>query len=239
MTGETSLTLNTSGARAASDFGSAAGVRPALLYRLGGLFVAAGAAGAFVAHWLHPRAPHDQDSAVAFLHATAPAHLLLFGTLLVLFLGLPSLCARAASDSGLLGVAGSALVFLGVVCCDFLHCPVEFGAFTAMKEMPIDLVEKVYTATYYGGPLGFLQQFVGPPALLLGSLLFLFGTRRSRSLARWPRLFLWAFVVLFVGNFVPAFPRALAQYFVGAFYVALAGYGTGLLASRADERESA
>ena len=224
MTGESSLTLDEARARLQTT-----GARPGALYRLGGLALSVGAAGAVVAHCLHPKAPHDHATAVAYLHATAPAHLLLFGALLAVFLGLPALCARAASDTGLLGVAGFALLFLGVVCCDFIHCPFEFGALTAMKEMPPDFVEKIYLATNYETPLGILQQFVGPPALLLGSVLFLVGTRRSRALPRLPGLLLWTFVLLFAGNFVPGFPRALSQFFVIAFYLALTGYGVGLL----------
>lgn len=189
------------------------------LYRLGGFSMTAGGFVAAFAHIFHPAAPHDAQSVIVYLQATAVPHLILFFGILLILLGLPSLYLRVAAATGRAALAGFVLLFAGLILNDFIHSAVEFSAVAAMRGLEAEQAGELWMKTYFATPMAILQ-FAGAPVIVLGAIFFLVGTHKTAALPRFPRWFFAAFPLLMAAALIPGARcgRVVYSRFLSRFY---------------------
>lgn len=154
------------------------------LFRLSGLSLVLGGLFSILYLFIHPG-----GSGLAYYEdpMTAPAHLVGFVAVLLVLLGLPGLYARQAERAGILGLAGTVLIFFGLAVLDGTHNVVDSIVTPALATIPE--AEPLLAA---GGPLeeavqGGMQGTlvgVGGPMLLLGLILLGIAILRAKVLPR-------------------------------------------------------
>lgn len=175
------------------------------LFRLSGLSLVLGGLLSVLYLFIHP----DESGLAYYRHAmTAPAHLVGFVAVLLVLLGLPGLYARQVGRAGILGLAGTILIFFGLAVLDVTHNVVDATVTPALATIPD--AEPLLAA---GGPFEEALQSgmqgtlvgVGGPMLLLGLVLLGIATLRAKVLPRWAgALLIVAAPVTPLGFMVPA-----------------------------------
>ena len=132
--------------------------------------------------------PHSSGLAYYANPATALSHLAGFASVVLILLGLPGLYARQAERAGIVGLAGTVLIFFGLAMVDGTHTVIDSAVTPALAAVP-----EAAPLLAAGGPLEGAMQggmqgtlvAAGGPMLLLGLILLGVSTVRARLLPRW------------------------------------------------------
>ena len=164
---------------------------------------------------------------------TAPAHLLLFGAVLLVSLGFPGVVAAQPERLRPWAAAGAALLFVGEWLLDGTHGIVDGAVLPALVQHGADGVHDAGLAqALAAGPLGALTD-VGVPVIIAGCLTLGAVLARGGVVPRWVALLLAFCWVLAPVSFVVPALRAVG---VALPYVAFAALGGALLLRSAGAR---
>jgi len=195
----------------------------------GALLILGGALGVAV-----PAAHPSHGPAYYTDHRTAPVHLLLFGAVLLVSLGLPGLVAAQPARWRPWAAAGATLVFVGEWLLDGTHAIVDGAVLPALVQQGV--VGAAHGATrgvglaqaLAAGPLGTLVD-VGVPIMIAGCLALGIILLRAGALSRVAAALLAGCWILVPVSFVVPAVRGLD---VALPYVAFAALGIALLRPR-------
>lgn len=149
------------------------------------------------------------------------------GGLLVL-LGLPGVYTRQAKQAGILGLLG----FLSLAYVTLMQgVLIPFTSITIQSFLAGSTNPAIQALATSAPPAMDPFFFLSLVAQILGSLLFVLATLRARIFPRWPSWLLIATLVAGFLSFLPFFPHALGNLAPVLAYIALAGFGSFLLAS--------
>jgi hypothetical protein len=146
------------------------------------------------------------------------------GSVLVL-LGWPAVYMRQAKPAGILGFLGFLLVWYVIL---FQGVLIPFTSVTIVPTLVSDPATRHLLAA---GPLASFTPFSTPSIVgqTLGILLLAIATLRARVFPRWIAWLLIATSVLSAASLVPFFPDPLGNMSTQLGYLAIAGFGYGLL----------
>jgi hypothetical protein len=205
-----------------------------MLDRCGATALIVGGVFGVVSHLMHPwMPPSTQQTLATYARTTPRAHVLLLCALLLVSLGLPSLFRRLRPTTGLLVFLSMPLLYVGLMLFEVLHCPIEIGLVPLLPSLDYPTATRLIEGIYAPPSLYFWINIAGVPLLLLGIIFLIIGSRRSRSLSRWPQLLLAAVPLLIICSFLPIkgmFPMLAEHAFPICLYLGFAAYGAALIA---------
>jgi hypothetical protein len=156
---------------------------PSILFRLSGISMLLGGVLGTVAVALHPANMTDA--------VNIPVHLALYTAVMLVALGLPGFYARQAERAGVLGLIGTAALFLGLVFADPIHSVLEFTVIPVLASNP------AARPILDGPPPGLMEPLmVAIPVLLIGLVLLAIASLRAGIFPRWPAIMAFATAVM-------------------------------------------
>ena len=203
-----------------------------MLYRLSGVSLLLGGALGALAQLIHPADPQGPADWPQYAQAGQPLHLMLYFAVMLVLLGLPGMYARQSDKTGLAGLAGFLLLFFGLPFVDLIHSVINFSILPSVVAQAPDQAMDVINAAI-ADPAWAILQSLGFPLLGLGVIITGITTIRARVFPRWTGwLILSPPVVGILSMFLPLPPTVGTSFDGVVLYLALAGFGYGLMTSQ-------
>lgn len=155
-----------------------------------------------------------------------PIHLALYAAVMLILLGLPALCGRLASASGVPALAGTVLLFFGLAFEDPLHSVVAFTVAPALAANPA--TRPLLDAPPPGVTLPLMM--AAGFAIFAGLIVLAIAIVRTGALPRWLAAPMLATVILIPLGFAVAPLREVGP---ALLYLTIAGLGYPLAAQPA------